>query len=135
MRSQGRASFAQLTAPEFGQCVRREITVCTDDLTGEAGAEPHTLGIDGCAVEIDLGAQSFERLMGILGPYIAAGRRISRADGVVSKVLASPRGRGWLTIHSWWQQQPPGVLPPWRQGNLPPVVREAFTRFLEGQGD
>jgi hypothetical protein len=52
--------------------------VINDDLDGSPNAQTVTFGFDGVTYEIDLGDQNREKLRAAVGPYIEAGRRISR---------------------------------------------------------
>ncbi|MGH3303362.1 MAG: histone-like nucleoid-structuring protein Lsr2 [Streptosporangiaceae bacterium] len=52
--------------------------VLTDDLDGSPAAGTVMLGIDGVTYEIDLSERNRARLERELGPYVAAGRRVTR---------------------------------------------------------
>ncbi|MFJ9822326.1 Lsr2 family protein [Streptomyces sp. NPDC101151] len=56
---------------------QRIVTVYTDDLTGEQGADValHTFSLDGIAYEIDLGIESHQKLLDALSPFLRAGRK------------------------------------------------------------
>lgn len=69
---------------------QRTITTITDDLDGRADATPVTFALDGTAFAIDLHPGNRARLLGILAPYVSAGRRVGRA-AAPGKGAAAPR--------------------------------------------
>ncbi|HEY4991214.1 MAG TPA: Lsr2 family protein [Nakamurella sp.] len=60
--------------------VKNVSVVTTDDLDGSQGAETVAFGLDGVSYEIDLAPANRARLSGVLAPFIAAGRRVSRSS-------------------------------------------------------
>jgi hypothetical protein len=60
--------------------VKNVSVVITDDLDGSQGAETVAFGLDGVSYEIDLAQPNQARLAGVLAPFIAASRRVSRGS-------------------------------------------------------
>lgn len=60
---------------------RNVSVVITDDLDGSEGAETVSFGIDGVSYEIDLSEANRTKLATGLAPFVAAGRRASKAVG------------------------------------------------------
>jgi hypothetical protein len=58
---------------------RKVSVVTTDDLDGSPDAETVSFGLDGVSYEIDLATANKSRLAAAIAPYIAAGRKVSRA--------------------------------------------------------
>jgi len=58
---------------------RNVSVVITDDIDGSPDAQTVTFGVDGVSYEIDLSAANRAKLSDALAPFIAAGRRASRA--------------------------------------------------------
>ncbi|MGW7201435.1 histone-like nucleoid-structuring protein Lsr2 [Streptomyces chryseus] len=85
--------------------VQRTVTVYIDDLVGAEGEEvaTHTFSVDGVNYEIDLGADSYQKLLDVLGPFMGAGRRVG---GRRRSVKGSQTGRGDAArIREWAQSQ------------------------------
>jgi hypothetical protein len=71
--------------------VRREITVISDDLTGEEGAETILFAIDGRAYQIDLGPENAEEMRTTFAKYTVAGRMVGRGTGTPLHTIAATR--------------------------------------------
>ncbi|GCD96944.1 histone-like nucleoid-structuring protein Lsr2 [Embleya hyalina] len=89
---------------------RRVVTLYIDDITGGEGADvvTHTFSLDGIGYEIDLGIDSFQGLLDVLGPYFGAARRIgtntnrrrNAGKGQAAVLRPSPaRVRAWASTH------------------------------------
>jgi hypothetical protein len=55
--------------------------VISDDLDGSPDAQTMSFGLDGTAYEIDLSKKNWAKMAQAIGPYIQAGRRITRSRG------------------------------------------------------
>ncbi|MEU7187442.1 Lsr2 family protein [Streptomyces sp. NPDC045369] len=80
------------------------ITIYTDDLTGEQSedASTHSIAIDGVAYEIDLGPDSYDKLLEAVGPFLKAGRRQGRAKGASGVRKAKPTDGGdTAKVRAW----------------------------------
>jgi hypothetical protein len=78
---------------------QRQVTVFTDDVTGEEleDGETITFALDGMEYEIDLSGEHAEQLRDALAPYVRSGRRISgrasrgsRSAGSAARRAADP---------------------------------------------
>ena len=115
-------------------------TVFVDDLTGEAGASPRTVVLDGTTYEIDLTDASFAAMREAIATYLEAGRVVkttARAAGKAgrrsapvrkpTKLAASP-----ATIRAWADSN--GVPCP-RRGRIPSSVADAYALAMDmGRG-
>ena len=68
-----------------------------DDLTGDQADETVAFGLDGRAYEIDLSAANAEKLRGIMGDYLAAGRHAKRGPGSGRNGLSTAKLRAAAT--------------------------------------
>ncbi|MET8509205.1 Lsr2 family protein [Streptomyces sp. NPDC004787] len=103
------------------------ITVFTDDLTGEESSEAasHSFSLDGVGYEIDLGPDSYDRLLDALAPFMKAGRKTGRlkVKGAVAaqrrgnKTQDTPQIREWAREHGYEVSE---------RGRVPATVREAY---------
>ncbi|MFJ8388850.1 Lsr2 family protein [Streptomyces sp. NPDC094438] len=102
------------------------VTIYTDDLTGEETQEAatHSLILDGVAYEIDLGPDSYDRLLEAVAPFTQAGRRVS---GRTRKGAPRPAGAGKDTaaIRAWAKEQGYQVND---RGRVPADVRAAYEK-------
>jgi hypothetical protein len=89
---------------------QKTVVLLEDDLDGGVATETVTFSLDGVSYEMDLSEQNAERLRGLFGPYVEAGRRLggrsttstrSRATGAakvdptqLAAIRAWARGRG-----------------------------------------
>ena len=71
--------------------MRREITVISDDLTGEEGAETILFAIDGRAYQIDLVEKNADEMREAFAKYTAAGRMVGRGTGTPLPTIAATR--------------------------------------------
>ncbi|GGP71930.1 histone-like nucleoid-structuring protein Lsr2 [Streptomyces melanogenes] len=103
------------------------VTIYTDDLTGEESAEAttHQLVIDGVAYEVDLGPDSYDKLMEAVGPFLKAGRRVrgNRAKSAPSRHAGG--NKDTAEIRAWAKAQGYKVND---RGRVPADIREAFEK-------
>ncbi|MEU4347114.1 Lsr2 family protein [Streptomyces sp. NPDC023838] len=101
------------------------VTIYTDDLTGEESAEAttHTLVLDGVAYEIDLGPDSYDKLLEAVAPFTKVGRRIKAG------VKAAPKATGGRTdtaaIRAWAKEKGYDIND---RGRVPAEIREAYDK-------
>ncbi|MEU2361818.1 Lsr2 family protein [Streptomyces noursei] len=104
------------------------VTIYTDDLTGEESqdASTHTIAIDGVAYEIDLGPDSYDKLLEAVGPFLKAGRRAGRIKGVAGARRTTPNSAGdTAKIRAWAKENGIDVND---RGRVPASVREAYAK-------
>ncbi|MER7986954.1 Lsr2 family protein [Streptomyces noursei] len=107
---------------------KKVVTIYTDDLTGEESSEAstHTIALDGVNYEIDLGPDSYDKLLEALAPFTAAGRRARgtrKASG--RAVSAASSGEDTAKIRSWARENGYEVND---RGRVPAEIREAYTK-------
>jgi hypothetical protein len=73
---------------------RRIVSTFLDDMTGHPGDDVarHTFSLDGVQYEIDLNADSYQRLLDVLAPYFRCGRK-TRSPRRRSQAAAEPAHR------------------------------------------
>ncbi|MET9670996.1 Lsr2 family protein [Streptomyces sp. NPDC006475] len=113
---------------------QKTVTIYTDDLTGEETREAatHTLTIDGIAYEIDLGPDSYDKLLEALAPFTAAGRKVGgRRRGTQGGRRASDGGKDSAAIRAWAKANGYEVS---GRGRVPAQVREAYEKAARKAG-
>lgn len=110
--------------------------VVVDDITGEAGASTRRLRVDGVEYDIDLTDDSFEKLQGILRPYLEKARVVPMSKRGKS---GSAEGRGTpvrqkqelpaasATIRAWAAAN--GIDCP-KRGRIPAAVVERYSASM-----
>lgn len=129
---------------------KREITIYTDDVTGEETDDIMTvlLVANGVAYEVDMGAQTREQYATAIQPYLSVARRVGRSAG--NNVLRPAGGFGSSqagassragearpdreqnrAIREWWgrHQGREGLPPLVERGRIPQNVLDAFQRY------
>ncbi|WP_438484318.1 histone-like nucleoid-structuring protein Lsr2 [Streptomyces sp. S186] len=103
---------------------QKTVIVYTDDLTGEETSEAatHTIALDGVAYEIDLGPDSYDKLLEAVGPFLKAGRKTGRARKP-RKVTAG--GDDTAAIRAWAKENGYQVND---RGRVPADIREAYQK-------
>ncbi|MFD9634893.1 histone-like nucleoid-structuring protein Lsr2 [Streptomyces violascens] len=86
---------------------QKTITIITDDLTGQESPEvtTHSLVVDGISYEIDLGSESHDKLLEAIGPFMKAGRRVSRSKGARKSGKASAAPTDDVAVVRKWAQE------------------------------
>ncbi|AQW48290.1 Lsr2 family protein [Streptomyces violaceusniger] len=106
------------------------ITIYTDDLTGEEAeeAKTHTIAIDGIAYEIDLGPDSYDKLMEAVGPFLTKARKTGRvAKAPKSRSMGSSATDDTAKIRAWAKENGYEVND---RGRVPADIREAYQKAL-----
>ncbi|MGY4969595.1 histone-like nucleoid-structuring protein Lsr2 [Streptomyces nigrescens] len=100
------------------------VTIYTDDLTGEESSEAatHTIALDGVTYEIDLGPDSYDKLLEAVGPFLQAGRKTGRAR---KPRLAAVSGDDTAVIRAWAKEN---GYPVNDRGRVPADIREAYQK-------
>lgn len=100
------------------------VTIYTDDLTGEESSEAatHTIALDGVTYEIDLGPDSYDKLLEAVGPFLTAGRKTGRARKTRNAVVSS---QDTAAIRAWAKEQGYQVN---ERGRVPADIREAYQK-------
>jgi hypothetical protein len=102
------------------------VTIYTDDLTGEETQEAatHTLVVDGVGYEIDLGPDSYDKLLEAVAPFTKAGRRIK-----AGRIKTAPKASGGRTdtaaIRAWAKSNGYEIN---SRGRVSAEVREAYDK-------
>ncbi|MFG2141417.1 Lsr2 family protein [Streptomyces sp. NPDC048650] len=104
---------------------QKVITIYTDDLTGEETSEAatHTISIDGVTYEIDLGPDSYDKLLEAVAPFTKVGRRTGKAR--------KPRNAGTSSnedtaaIRAWAKENGYNIND---RGRVPADIREAYQK-------
>ncbi|MFL4489912.1 Lsr2 family protein [Streptomyces sp. VTCC 41912] len=107
---------------------QKVVTIFTDDLTGEESSEAttHTIALDGVNYEIDLGPDSYDKLLEALAPFTSAGRRVRgtrKASGRAASTASS--GEDTAKIRAWAKENGYEVND---RGRVPAEIREAYTK-------
>ncbi|WP_329462028.1 histone-like nucleoid-structuring protein Lsr2 [Streptomyces sp. NBC_01431] len=102
------------------------VTIYTDDLTGEETQEAatHTLVVDGVGYEIDLGPDSYDKLLEAVAPFTKAGRRI-KAGHLRTAQKASGGRTDTAAIRAWAKENGYEIN---SRGRVPAEVREAYDK-------
>ncbi|MGW2207415.1 histone-like nucleoid-structuring protein Lsr2 [Streptomyces sp. NPDC001774] len=104
---------------------QRVVTLFTDDLTGAAGDDvtTHMFSIDGITYEIDLGDDSYQQLLDVLGPFISSGRKTARPSRRSAKKARPEVSPDAGLIRAWAQSQGLDVS---ARGRIPQELREKY---------
>lgn len=124
------AGSATNAVPYTPRMAQKVITIYTDDLTGEETeeAQTHTIAIDGIAYEIDLGPDSYDKLMEAVGPFLTNGRKASRAGKAAKSRSAGSSASGdTAKIRAWAKENGYEVN---ERGRVPADIREAYEKAL-----
>ncbi|SEC16664.1 Lsr2 family protein [Streptomyces sp. 2314.4] len=102
------------------------VTIYTDDLTGEESSEAatHTIALDGVTYEIDLGPDSYDKLLEAVGPFLKAGRKTGRARKLRKGAVS---GDDTAVIRAWAKENGYQVND---RGRVPADIREAYQKAL-----
>jgi hypothetical protein len=106
---------------------QRIVTLFTDDITGEEGADisTHTFEVDGVSYEIDLGADNYQELLDALGPYLSAGRKTGSVKGAQARrVQSASNGPDAGKVREWAKSQGIEVSP---RGRVPRNVLDKYS--------
>jgi hypothetical protein len=68
----------------------RQVVRLVDDLDGSVAAETVHFGIDGVSYKLDLSTANAAELRGLLGRYVAAGRRIAAQPAAAPRAHPAP---------------------------------------------
>ncbi|MFE1775988.1 Lsr2 family protein [Streptomyces sp. NPDC059008] len=104
------------------------VTIYTDDLTGEEAeeAKTHTIAIDGIAYEIDLGPDSYDKLMEAVGPFITNGRKVGRVGkGSKQRSTGSAASGDTAKVRAWAKEAGYEIN---ERGRVPADIREAYNK-------
>ncbi|MER6046205.1 Lsr2 family protein [Streptomyces sp. BHT-5-2] len=103
---------------------QKTVIIYTDDLTGEETSEAatHTITLDGVAYEIDLGPDSYDKLLEAVGPFLKAGRKTGRARKPRKETTG---GDDTAAIRAWAKENGYQVND---RGRVPADIREAYQR-------
>jgi hypothetical protein len=102
------------------------ITLYTDDVTGEENTEvaTHHFALDGVAYEIDLGPDSYDKLLEALAPFMRAGRKTGRVKAVTApQRRKASNGESTARIREWAKENGYEVN---ARGRVPANVRLAY---------
>ncbi|MGW1867978.1 histone-like nucleoid-structuring protein Lsr2 [Streptomyces mauvecolor] len=103
------------------------VTIYTDDLTGEESTEAatHQIVIDGVAYEVDLGPDSYDKLMEAVNPFLQAGRRVRGSRGKATPSRPAGGNKDTASIRAWAKEQGYNVND---RGRVPADIREAYEK-------
>ncbi|MEU2514434.1 histone-like nucleoid-structuring protein Lsr2 [Streptomyces syringium] len=103
------------------------VTIYTDDLTGEesSDAATHTFSLDGVSYEIDLGHDSYDKLLEALAPFTQAARKTGRPRKPVGRKASSSGGQDTAAIRAWAKENGYSVND---RGRVPADIREAYAK-------
>ncbi|MEU2516742.1 histone-like nucleoid-structuring protein Lsr2 [Streptomyces syringium] len=107
--------------------MQKIVTIYTDDLTGDESAEAgtHVFSLDGVSYEIDLGPDSYDKLLEALAPFTKAGRRTGKVRKPVSRSTRGGSSKDTASIRSWAKENGYQVND---RGRVPADIREAYER-------
>ncbi|MEV6673258.1 Lsr2 family protein [Streptomyces sp. NPDC051162] len=103
------------------------VTIYTDDLTGEesAEAETHTLSLDGVTYEIDLGHDSYDKLLEALAPFTKVGRKTGKTRKPATRKTSGAGSQDTARIRAWAKENGYSVND---RGRVPADIREAYEK-------
>ncbi|MFE9570382.1 Lsr2 family protein [Streptomyces sp. NPDC006692] len=103
------------------------VTIYTDDLTGEESAEAatHQVVIDGVAYEVDLGPDSYDKLMEAVGPFLKVGRRIRGSRAKAASPRQAAGASDTAAIRAWAKENGHNIN---ERGRVPADIREAYEK-------
>ncbi|WP_129843277.1 Lsr2 family protein [Streptomyces sp. RFCAC02] len=106
---------------------KKVVTIYTDDLTGGEAADvgTHTFSLDGVNYEIDLGPDSFDRLLDALRPFIDKGRKTGRTQRSASAPKRAATGADPAKVREWARANGFEVND---RGRVPGHVQEAYDK-------
>ncbi|MFF3160183.1 Lsr2 family protein [Streptomyces sp. NPDC057910] len=106
---------------------QKTVTVYTDDLTGEASDEAatHQIVIDGVAYEIDLGPDSYDKLMEAVNPFLRAGRRVRATRAKSAPGRKAGGNNDTAAVRAWAKEKGYDIN---GRGRVPAEIREAYDK-------
>ncbi|WP_433857690.1 histone-like nucleoid-structuring protein Lsr2 [Streptomyces kronopolitis] len=101
---------------------QKVITIYADDLTGEETAEvtTHTLSLDGVTYELDLGPDSYDKLLEAVAPFTRVGRRTRKSRKSRQQATG---GEDTAAIRAWAKSEGYEIS---ERGRVPASIREAY---------
>ncbi|MFC4516406.1 MULTISPECIES: histone-like nucleoid-structuring protein Lsr2 [Streptomyces] len=101
------------------------ITIYTDDLTGaeESEASTHHFSLDGVEYEIDLGPDSYEKLLEALAPFMTGGRKLGRGKKLTGRNVVARPSQDAAAMRAWAKDSGYSVN---ERGRVPAEIREAY---------
>lgn len=101
------------------------VTIYTDDLTGEETREAatHTLVLDGITYEIDLGPDSYDKLLEAVAPFTTAGRKVGGRRRKNAARSAAGGATDTAAVRAWAKENGYEVN---ERGRVPTSIREAY---------
>ena len=101
---------------------KQVITTITDDLSGEAGAQPVEFSLQGVTYTIDLADKNLERLSKALEPFIS---KATKVKGAKPAVKATNGDRGYEIAHlREWAAKKKDAIP--ERGRIPRAIVEEY---------
>ncbi|GHF61635.1 Lsr2 family protein [Streptomyces mashuensis] len=107
---------------------QKTVVIYTDDLTGEESSEAatHTFALDGVNYEIDLGPDSYDKLLEAIAPFTKAGRKVRGARKAGARVgTAASSGGDTAKIRAWAKANGYEVND---RGRVPAEIKEAYSK-------
>ncbi|MFJ7305625.1 Lsr2 family protein [Streptomyces sp. NPDC099088] len=106
---------------------QRIVTIFTDDLTGEEteSVATHTLALDGISYEIDLGPDSYDKLLEAVAPFTKVGRKAGKARRSSGRASSASGSNDTPAIRAWAKENGYEVND---RGRVPATVREAYDK-------
>lgn len=103
------------------------VTIYTDDLTGEESAEAatHTFALDGVSYEIDLGHDSYDKLLEALAPFTKAARKTGKTRKPAARKTGGAGNQDTAEIRAWAKKNGYNVND---RGRVPAEIREAYVK-------
>ncbi|MFK0181766.1 Lsr2 family protein [Streptomyces xanthochromogenes] len=106
---------------------QKTVVIYTDDLTGEESAEAatHSIIIDGVAYEVDLGPDSYDKLMEAVNPFLRAGRRVRGGRAKTTPTRQAGGNNDTAAIRAWAKEKGYDIND---RGRVPAEIREAYDK-------
>ncbi|MEV6782069.1 Lsr2 family protein [Streptomyces sp. NPDC051098] len=103
------------------------VTIYTDDLTGEETQEAatHTLALDGITYEIDLGPDSYDKLLEAVAPFTTAGRKVGGRARRSAARAAGSGAQDTAAVRAWARENGYEVN---ERGRVPANIRQAYEK-------
>ncbi|MFE9120896.1 Lsr2 family protein [Streptomyces sp. NPDC007172] len=106
---------------------QKTVVIYTDDLTGEESAEAatHQIVIDGVAYEVDLGPDSYDKLMEAVNPFLQAGRRVRGGRAKATPTRQAGGNNDTAAIRAWAKEKGYDIND---RGRVAAEIRDAYNK-------
>ncbi|MEU1824165.1 Lsr2 family protein [Streptomyces abikoensis] len=89
----------------------------------ESEASTHRFSLDGVEYEIDLGPDSYDKLLEAFAPFMEAGRKLGRGKKLSGRNVGARSSQDTAAMRTWAKENGYSVN---ERGRVPAEIREAY---------